>query len=152
MSILRAMGTKRQPAAKTVTVPLDAVALEFLETAGRDLYPDRVLSAEEVILDLIQSAIIESGEGGEVVDAETGQPVKFPSEAARDRASLEAVGLRMLTDMSAPEIKARRKELGLTQGQMAERLKVDVMTVSRWERGITKIRPREAFRIRTMKP
>ena len=145
------MGTK-QPATKTVAVPLDAVALEFLEQAGRDLYPDRVLSVEEVILDLIQSAIIESGEGGEVVDAETGQPVKFPSEASRDRASLESVGLRMLTDMSAPEIKARRKELGLTQGQLSERLKVDVMTVSRWERGITKIRPREAFRIRTMKP
>ncbi|MFA5377319.1 MAG: helix-turn-helix domain-containing protein [Dehalococcoidia bacterium] len=32
-------------------------------------------------------------------------------------------------------VKTIRKSLGLTQGEMARKLKVDPMTISRWERG-----------------
>jgi transcriptional regulator with XRE-family HTH domain len=37
--------------------------------------------------------------------------------------------------MSPEEIKTRRNKLGLTQGELAERLGVAVNTVSRWELG-----------------
>jgi DNA-binding transcriptional regulator YiaG len=41
-------------------------------------------------------------------------------------------GVSMIT---GSEIKEVRKSLGITQGEMARKLKVDPMTVSRWERG-----------------
>jgi DNA-binding transcriptional regulator YiaG len=41
--------------------------------------------------------------------------------------------------MSAAEIKRCRKALGLKQTELAERLGVHVITVSRWERGTTPI-------------
>lgn len=37
--------------------------------------------------------------------------------------------------MEARTLRQRRRDLGLTQAAMAERLGVDTMTVSRWERG-----------------
>ena len=37
--------------------------------------------------------------------------------------------------MNKTEIKALRKRLGLTQKELAARVKVDAITVSRWERG-----------------
>lgn len=37
--------------------------------------------------------------------------------------------------MDSKEIKALRKRLGLTQKVLADRLGVDAITVSRWERG-----------------
>jgi len=43
--------------------------------------------------------------------------------------------------MTAQEIKALRKSLGLHQKEFANRLKVDTITVSRWERGIQKPSP-----------
>jgi transcriptional regulator with XRE-family HTH domain len=41
--------------------------------------------------------------------------------------------------MSGDELKQRRESLGFTQGQLAEALGVDIMTVSRWERGARSI-------------
>lgn len=38
-------------------------------------------------------------------------------------------------DMTGPELRTRREVLGLTQQALAERLGIDSMTVSRWERG-----------------
>ena len=37
--------------------------------------------------------------------------------------------------MKDKDVKELRKSLGLTQKEFAARLKVDVITVSRWERG-----------------
>lgn len=37
--------------------------------------------------------------------------------------------------MTAKQIQALRKKSGLTQKEFAARLKVDTITVSRWERG-----------------
>jgi len=37
--------------------------------------------------------------------------------------------------MSPSELRRRRKELGLTQRELAKLLRVNLMTVSRWERG-----------------
>lgn len=37
--------------------------------------------------------------------------------------------------MTGPEILAARQSLGLSQATLADRLGVDVMTISRWERG-----------------
>ncbi len=37
--------------------------------------------------------------------------------------------------MEAKEIKSIRRKLGLTQKELAAKLKVDAITVSRWERG-----------------
>jgi len=39
--------------------------------------------------------------------------------------------------MTAKQIQALRKKLGLTQREFAFRLKVEQATVSRWERGMT---------------
>lgn len=38
--------------------------------------------------------------------------------------------------MSSSELKARREALGMTQARLARELEVDVITVSRWERGV----------------
>lgn len=43
--------------------------------------------------------------------------------------------------MKADELLAWRKRRGLTQRQLARALGVDVMTVSRWERGVRSIPP-----------
>ena len=37
--------------------------------------------------------------------------------------------------MESKEVKNLRKKLGLTQKELAARMKVDAITVSRWERG-----------------
>ncbi len=37
--------------------------------------------------------------------------------------------------MKSDEIRKLRKKLGLTQKEFANRLKVDAITISRWERG-----------------
>lgn len=41
--------------------------------------------------------------------------------------------------MSSLDLKSRRVSLGLTQSQLARELEVDVITVSRWERGVRPI-------------
>ena len=43
--------------------------------------------------------------------------------------------------MTAKEIKVLRKKLKLTQEKLAQKLRVSVATVSRWERG--KVKPHE---------
>jgi transcriptional regulator with XRE-family HTH domain len=42
--------------------------------------------------------------------------------------------------MTPDELKRRRKRLGLSQAQLARYLDVDVMTISRWERGAQAMR------------
>jgi DNA-binding transcriptional regulator YiaG len=37
--------------------------------------------------------------------------------------------------LTADEVRAEREQRGLSQAEFADRLGVDVMTVSRWERG-----------------
>ena len=37
--------------------------------------------------------------------------------------------------MNPDELKTRREALGMTQSELAQELSVDVMTISRWERG-----------------
>ena len=41
--------------------------------------------------------------------------------------------------MKAEDLKRLRERLDITQAELARRLKVDVMTVSRWERGVIEI-------------
>jgi transcriptional regulator with XRE-family HTH domain len=41
--------------------------------------------------------------------------------------------------MTPQELTRRRKRLALTQAQLAEKLGVDPMTLSRWERGLHRI-------------
>lgn len=41
--------------------------------------------------------------------------------------------------MNPDELKSRREALGMTQEQLARELSVDVMTISRWERGTRSI-------------
>jgi transcriptional regulator with XRE-family HTH domain len=43
--------------------------------------------------------------------------------------------------MDADELREKRKALGMTQAQLAQSLGVNVMTVSRWERGLRSIPP-----------
>jgi DNA-binding transcriptional regulator YiaG len=41
--------------------------------------------------------------------------------------------------MTPKELKARRERLDLSQTELAKKLKVHLMTVSRWERGVVEI-------------
>ena len=43
--------------------------------------------------------------------------------------------------MTSAELRAWRTSLGISQAMLARLLKVDVMTVSRWERGVRSIPP-----------
>jgi transcriptional regulator with XRE-family HTH domain len=43
--------------------------------------------------------------------------------------------------MDADELREKRKALGMTQAQLAKALGVNIMTVSRWERGLRSIPP-----------
>jgi transcriptional regulator with XRE-family HTH domain len=43
--------------------------------------------------------------------------------------------------MDADELKEKRKALEMTQAQLAEALGVNIMTISRWERGLRSIPP-----------
>ena len=43
--------------------------------------------------------------------------------------------------MTGDELRKWRDELAMTQEQLAEALSVDVMTISRWERGVRSIPP-----------
>lgn len=53
-----------------------------------------------------------------------------------------------LSDMTGAELYELRKAAGVSQKYMAARLGVDVMTVSRWERGIHGIRKRDEIAIK----
>ena len=46
-----------------------------------------------------------------------------------------------LREMMPEQLKERRRSLNISQAGLAELLGIDVMTVSRWERGIIKIPP-----------
>jgi DNA-binding transcriptional regulator YiaG len=43
--------------------------------------------------------------------------------------------------MTAQELRERREALSLSQGKLAALLGVDVMTISRWERGVRTMPP-----------
>ncbi len=43
--------------------------------------------------------------------------------------------------MDADELREKRKALEMTQAQLAEALGVNIMTISRWERGLRSIPP-----------
>ena len=43
--------------------------------------------------------------------------------------------------MDADELKEKRKALKMTQAQLAEELGVNIMTISRWERGLRSTPP-----------
>jgi transcriptional regulator with XRE-family HTH domain len=43
--------------------------------------------------------------------------------------------------MTPIQLRTARRSLGLSQSGLAERLGVDVMTISRWERGASSIPP-----------
>lgn len=45
----------------------------------------------------------------------------------------------MASNMTPTELRTTRKQLGLSQAGLASLLDVDVMTISRWERGVQPI-------------
>jgi transcriptional regulator with XRE-family HTH domain len=53
----------------------------------------------------------------------------------------------LVSSMTGENLKRRREELGLSQALLARRFGVDVMTVSRWERGDRKITAPGAIRL-----
>jgi len=53
--------------------------------------------------------------------------------------------------MKADELKKRRRELGLTQLELSALLKVDPMTISRWERGLYEVPEAVALALLAMK-
>jgi DNA-binding transcriptional regulator YiaG len=131
----------------TLWLPNDMV--RWLRKAAKDLPTNGRAEISDVVRTLIQNAIMDDFEKAEMVDAETGAKVKM-TEPERDRHVLRSIGLERVGSMSADELKGIRAALKLTQGELAEGLKVDVMTVSRWERGVVGIQPRQAFRIRRL--
>lgn len=56
----------------------------------------------------------------------------------------------IVNGMSGKELRKRRKDLGLTQEQLAERLEVTANTVARWERDEMKIPPFLGLAIETI--
>lgn len=52
--------------------------------------------------------------------------------------------------MNPDDLKNRREAMGMTQDQLATALGVDVMTVSRWERGIRGIPPFLSLALKTL--
>ena len=52
--------------------------------------------------------------------------------------------------MNSEDLKAKREGLELTQDQLAKELGVDVMTISRWERGARSIPPYLSLAIETV--
>jgi transcriptional regulator with XRE-family HTH domain len=56
----------------------------------------------------------------------------------------------MILAMKPDDLKARREALKLTQDQLARELGIDVMTVSRWERGARSIPPYLSLAIETV--
>ncbi len=52
--------------------------------------------------------------------------------------------------MTGSEVRRVRRQLGLTQGEFAERIGVHLVTVSRWERGEMGIRESAARLIRLL--
>lgn len=77
--------------------------------------------------------------------------------AAAAEGSLERKGLTVPRryvysgSMKPDDLKRRRRELGYTQAQLAGLLKVDSMTVSRWERGVHSIPESVALALRSLK-
>jgi transcriptional regulator with XRE-family HTH domain len=58
----------------------------------------------------------------------------------------------MLPSVTFEELKRRRVALGLSQAELAALLRVDVMTVSRWERGQHRIPEAVALAVQHLQP
>lgn len=54
--------------------------------------------------------------------------------------------------MTGPQLRERRRKLGLGQTELAAKLDVDPVTVSRWERGVHAIPRSVALVVEAMKP
>lgn len=67
--------------------------------------------------------------------------VAFGPEAARFLDRIQVMAMRMPKAPTPGFIRTLREALGLTQVEFGERIGVDSMTVSRWERGTVKPRP-----------
>jgi DNA-binding transcriptional regulator YiaG len=141
----RAKAGPPQVNTEELTIRLPRLMVAFLKKSARDAGE----SVSDVVHDLVHDAMIHSFERAELVDRETDQP-SDSSEAHRDRTVLARLGLAKMGAMSAAELLEARRHLGLTQAALADALKVDVMSVSRWERGVVGIRPRHAFRVRAL--
>lgn len=54
--------------------------------------------------------------------------------------------------MTAAQVFSLRKRLGITQNELRRRLNYrDVMTISRWERGVKRVPKRAAERLRALR-
>lgn len=73
-------------------------------------------------------------------ELDVGGEVLFKPEAIRLLDRVQALALRTPKAPTPGYIRTLREALGLTQAALAERLGVDAMTVSRWERGTVKPR------------
>ncbi len=85
---------------------------------------------------------------------------EFWDDAGEDSATIPAIGQlhRVIAEgivthpakMTGQELRFLRTEMGLTQAQLAEILKVKLLTVSRWERNETPIRDEAEMLIRIL--
>jgi DNA-binding XRE family transcriptional regulator len=72
---------------------------------------------------------------------EDGDLPTLPKGARPLRAGRPLIEFLGLEDMTPEDLQAWRREQSLSQARLATLLGVDVMTVSRWERGLREIPP-----------
>jgi DNA-binding transcriptional regulator YiaG len=120
---------------------------ELMAAFVRKVARDDGQTVDAVVADIIHSAMLRSFEKVELHEAETGRKPDM-SQDGQDRLVLARMG----TDkrLSPADVKKMRTDLSMSQRELATQLGVDVMTVSRWERGTVGVRPRHAFRLRMM--
>lgn len=78
---------------------------------------------------------------GEWVDADRDGELLFTPQAARLLDRIRVLAAKWNHPPTPTYIATFREALGLTQKQLGERLGVDALTVSRWERGTVKPSP-----------
>jgi len=146
---IRAAGHSASPVEErfiVTTVRLRQDHWEFLKRAAVDhatQYGGRPDSSE-VLREILDGLIIESLDSAQVESPSALTPKK------RDAFVAESLALPEGAPMDASELKRIREALGLSQGALARRLDVDVMTISRKERGVGRIKASMAFKVRAL--
>jgi DNA-binding transcriptional regulator YiaG len=118
----------------------------FLRRAAEDMAAARGgrPDSSEVLREILQVQMMESLEQAHTVSDRAMKP------EVRHDALAGALGIEDARPMSPEEFRKIRLGLRLTQEEMAARLRKDEMTVSRWERGVSRIKPTVALQSRAL--